>query len=204
VYWDSSRRFYADTPRKQSFSQHTNTLAILADLISGEPSRDLLLRTLAQADFAPAGLFFRFYVHSALVKAGEGDSYLDRLADWHGMLARGLTTFAETVDLPGASSRSDCHAWSASPNIELFRTVLGVDSAAPGFARVAVRPHLGKLNFVSGTVPHPKGEVGVRLERSTAGLKASVTLPPGVSGNFQWQDKERPLSPGANEFAVTR
>jgi hypothetical protein len=62
-------------------------------------------------------------------------------------------TFAEVVDRPGAPSRSDCHAWSASPNIEIFRTVLGVDSAAPGFRRVSVRPHLGKLKSAAGAVP---------------------------------------------------
>jgi alpha-L-rhamnosidase len=49
------------------------------------------------------------------------------------MLNRGLTTWAETAD---PTTRSDCHAWSASPNYELFRTVLGIDSAAPGFRRV--------------------------------------------------------------------
>ena len=203
LYWDALRRFYADTPRKEHFSQHTNTLAVLTDVISGEPARDLLLRTLEERGFAHAGLFFRFYVHCALAKAGEGDSYLDRLGDWHAMLARGLTTFAETVDTPGSSSRSDCHAWSASPNIELFRTVLGVDSAAPGFARVSVRPHLGKLNFVAGTVPHPKGEVRVRLERSGARLTAAITLPLGISGEFAWKGAVQPLSPGVNELTAS-
>jgi hypothetical protein len=65
-----------------------------------------------------------------------------------------------------------------------------------------VRPHLGKLNFVSGTVPHPRGEVQVRLERSAAGLTAAVTLPPDVTGTFQWKGAERPLSPGPNEFTA--
>src|SRR6185369_15435813 len=130
-------------------------LAVLGDVISGEPARDLIVRTLTAPGLAQTGLFFRFYVHRALVKAGEGDRYLDQLGDWRGMLARGLTTFAETVDRPGSASRSDCHAWSASPNIEIFRTVLGVDSAAAGFRRVSVHPHLGKLASASGSVPHP-------------------------------------------------
>jgi len=203
LYWDPVRRFYADAQGKQSFSQHTNTLAVLADIIAGEPARDLLLRTLAERGFAQTGLFFRFYVHCALAKVGEGDSYLDRLDDWRDMLARGLTTFAETVDRPGESSRSDCHAWSASPNIELFRTVLGVDSSAPRFARVSVRPHLGKLNYILGAVPHPQGEVRVRLEKTASGLSAFVALPRGISGEFAWKGSTRRLSPGANEFSVS-
>jgi alpha-L-rhamnosidase len=118
------------------------------------------------------------------------------------MLTRGLTTFAEIVDRPGSPSRSDCHAWSASPNIEIFRTVLGVDSAAPGFRRVTVRPHLGKLTSVAGSVPHPKGEVEVRMEPKGAGFDVTVSLPEGVTGEFGWKGTRRDLAAGVNRFAV--
>jgi alpha-L-rhamnosidase len=118
------------------------------------------------------------------------------------MLSRGLTTFSEIVDRPGSPSRSDCHAWSASPNIEIFRTVLGVDSMAPGFHRVAVRPHLGKLIGVAGGMPHPKGEVEVRMEPRGAGFEVTVSLPEGVTGEFAWRGTRRELSAGVNRFAV--
>jgi hypothetical protein len=161
-----------------------------------------MLRTLTAPGLAQGALFFKFYMNLALVKVGEGDSYLDQLGDWRGMLARGLTTFAETIDLPNNPSRSDCHAWSASPNIEIFRTLLGVDSAAPGFSRVVVRPHLNKLKFVSGSVPHPKGKVEVRLEPQGAGWAANITLPPGTPGEFVWRGTRRELAPGANRFSL--
>ena len=153
---------------------------------------------LTAPDLAQAGLFFRYYVHEALAKVGEGDRYLDLLGDWRDMLARGLTTFAENIDRPGGASRSDCHAWSASPNIEIFRTVLGVDSAAPGFRRVRVAPHPGRLTAFSGAVPHPKGMVEVAL----AGGTATVTLPAGVGGEFVWRGKRTELAPGANRVAT--
>jgi hypothetical protein len=196
LYWDSDKRMYADTPAKEQFSQHTNTLAVLAEAIGGEEARDLMVRILTAPDLAQTGLFFRFYVHVALAKVGEGDRYLDLLGDWRDMLARGLTTFAEIVEKPGSPSRSDCHAWSASPNIEIFRTVLGVDSAAPGFARVKVEPHPGRLVSYSGAVPHPKGMVEVAIEGATA----TVTLPEGVSGEFVWRGKRANLAPGANRI----
>jgi alpha-L-rhamnosidase len=198
LYWDEARQLYADTPRRQQFSQHTNTMAVLADVPAGDAARAVLLRSLTAPGLAEPGLFFRFYQHCALAKVGEGDSYLDRLGDWHGMLARGLTTFAEVVDRPGSPSRSDCHAWSASPNIEVFRTVLGVDSAAPGFGRVSVRPHLGKLKSAAGSVPHPKGNVEVRIEPGSA----TVTLPAGVTGEFAWRGVRKELLPGVNRIKV--
>ncbi len=198
LYWDSAKRLYADTPRKQQFSQHTNTLAVLAGTISGEAARDLMVRILSAPDLAQTGLFFRFYVHTALAQVGEGDRYLDLLGDWRDMLARGLTTFAEIVERPGSPSRSDCHDWSASPNIEIFRTVLGVDSAAPAFARVRVAPHPGRLTAFSGAVPHPKGMVEVAVEGGTA----TVKLPAGVSGEFLWRGKRTDLAPGVNRVAA--
>ena len=202
LYWDAGRNLYADTPDKQQFSQHTNTMAVLADVITGTPARDLMLRTLNAPGLAQAALFFKFYMNLALVKVGEGDRYLDQLGDWRDMLARGLTTFAETIDRPHNSSRSDCHAWSASPNIEIFRTLLGVDSAAPGFSRVVVRPHLNKLKFVAGSVPHPRGTVEVRLEPQGAAMAANITLPPGVPGEFVWRGARRELAPGVNRFLL--
>ncbi len=198
LYWDAGRKLYADTPKKESFSLHTNTMAVLADVATGTDAHDLIERALSADGLAQPGLFFLFYVHTALAKVGEGDHYLERLGDWHAMIERGLTTFAEVVDRPGSPSRSDCHAWSASPNIEIFRTVLGVDSAAPGFHRVSVRPHLGSLQSVSGSVPHPKGKVDVRIEAAAA----TVTLPEGVTGEFEWKSIRRELNPGVNRIPL--
>jgi hypothetical protein len=197
LYWDGGRQLFADTPAKQKFSQHTNTLAVLADVVSGQEARDLMLRILNAADLAHGELYFKFYIHQALAKVGEGDRYLDLLDDWRGMLAIGLSTFAEVVDRPGHPSRSDCHAWSASPDVEMLRTVLGVDSAAPGFAGVIVRPHLGRLSFVDGSVPTPRGPVDVRIEATGS---VSVTTP--VDGVFVWRGTRRDLRAGANAFRV--
>ena len=198
LYWDAGKQLYADTPAKQQFSQHANTLAALADVIQGDAARDLVRRILTAPDLAQTSLYFRFYLHNALAKVGDGDVYLDQLGDWRQMMANGLTTFSETLDRPGAPSRSDCHAWSASPNIGVFRTVLGVDSAAAGFRRVSVRPHLGKLNSVKGSVPHPKGSVEVALEPR----EVTIGLPPGVTGEFEWRDVRRELAAGTNRFRV--
>jgi hypothetical protein len=197
LYWDAGRELFADTPSKQQFSQHTNTMAVLADVVSGEEARALMLRTLTAPGLAQGALYFKFYMHQALAKVGEGDRYLEQLDDWRGMLANGLTTFAEVVDRPGLPSRSDCHAWSASPNIELLRTVLGVDSAAPGFSRVVVRPHLGQLKFVEGTVPHPKGLIEVRVEAA-----GNVSINSPVDGEFLWRGTRHELRAGANRFTV--
>jgi alpha-L-rhamnosidase len=149
-------------------------------------------RMLADADLAPASIYFKYYVHRAVIVAGLGDRYLDLLGEWRRMLDLGLTTWAETAE----PTRSDAHAWGSSPNVEFLRTVLGVDSAAAGFARVGITPHLGALTAVSGRVPHPKGFVDVELKRTGDLLEADVTLPTGVTGSLYWKGKSYPLRPG--------
>ena len=203
LYWDAGRRLYADTPRRAAWSQQTNALAVLAGVAPGPTAADLVVRVLEDSKLTPCSLYFRHYLYTALNKVGEGDRYLAQLADWYTMIDKyGLTTFSEMLDRPGAPTRSDCHAWSASPNYELFHTVLGIDSAAPHFSRVLVRPFLGPLKRASGSVPHPKGAIEVTLERSGAGLKAAVTLPPGVPGEFVWKGARRTLRSGPNALSV--
>jgi hypothetical protein len=114
------------------------------------------------------------------------------------MLARGLTTFAERPD----PTRSDCHAWSASPNYELLATVCGIEPGNPGFSSVRIAPHLGDLTRAEGTLPHPAGLIRVRLERAGETMQARVELPAGLRGDFVWKETTRALAPGVQEFEV--
>ena len=196
LYFDAGRRLYADTPDKKHFSQHSNVLAVLAGVSSGDEARQLINRIIADRSLVQCSYYFRHYLHSAVNLVGEGDRYPDLLAPWKAMLDRGLTTWAEKDD----PTRSDCHAWSASPNYELFHTVLGIDSAGPGFSRVLIRPFPGKLAKVSGAIPHPKGEIAVSLEQNNGRLQAVVSLPAGVTGSFVWRGQSRELHPGANSL----
>lgn len=199
LYWDDRRQLFADTAQHDAFSQHANALAVLAGVVEGQLARQVIERALQDKDLAPASIYFRYYLHQAMAKAGLGDRYLDMLDIWRRQLANGLTTWAERE---GFRVRSDCHAWGSSPNIELFRIVLGVDSADPGFSRVLIEPHLGSLSRVSGVVPHPAGFVEVSLQREGARLRATVHLPAGITGEFRWRGQRQPLRPGLQELVL--
>ena len=81
-------------------------------------------------------LYFRFYLFRALAKTGMADHYLKLLTPWEEMLQKGLTTFEEG----DYDERSDCHAWSASPNYDFLATVCGITPAGPGFRMVRIAP----------------------------------------------------------------
>ncbi|HFB98273.1 MAG TPA: alpha-rhamnosidase, partial [Bryobacterales bacterium] len=198
-YWDRGRGLYADDAEHRHFSQHANILAVLAGLVEGERARELMGKVIEDGSLAPASIYFRYYLHRAMVRAGLGDRYLEMLGPWRRMMADGLTTWAER----DFRTRSDCHAWGSSPNIELLRTVLGVDSAAPGFARVRIEPHLGRLQRASGIVPHPRGEVRVQLERAEDGaLTGRIDLPAGITGEILWRGARSALRPGLNRVKL--
>ena len=100
-------------------------------------------------------------------------------------------------------SRSDCHAWGSSPNIELYRIVLGIDSDAPGFSKVKIEPHLGSLKNASGFMPHPKGKIAVQYKQDANGKwKINIQLPPTVTGTFIWNGQPHLLHDGANNFIL--
>lgn len=198
-YWDSERNLFADTHDHRSFSQHVNSLAIIAGIVEGNEAKAVMQKTLSDTSLAQATIYFRYYVNQALWKAGMGDLLLDNLTVWKDQMALGLTTWAEMPE----PSRSDCHAWGASPNIEFFRILLGIDSAAPGFSKVRIEPALGSLTEASGTMPHPKGNISVSYKFDKRGVfTAEITLPETVTGLFIWKGKEFELKGGKQTITI--
>ena len=124
------------------------------------------------------------------------DQSMSWLGKWRGNMDLGLTTWAETSNVN--TSRSDCHAWGSSPNIEFFRTILGIDSNAPGFSKVLITPHLGSINDISGEMPHPNVKIAVNYKVNQGALQAEINLPEKTSGNFVWKEKTLPLKAGKN------
>lgn len=190
--WDPSRKLVADTPARKHFSQHANVLAVLLDAVPAAEQPGVMKTVLSDRTLTQCSYYFRYYLFRAMKKAGLGDEYLNQLGHWREMLDLGLTTWAETPE----PTRSDCHAWSAHPNFDLLATVAGIEPAAPGFQEVAIAPHLGPLEQLKATLPHPQGDIAVSYQRKGAALIADVTLPAKLSGWFYWKGKKIPLHAG--------
>jgi len=194
--WDPSRHLIADTPAHKNFSQHNNVLGILSGVVPASENKAVMRAVLSDKSLTQCSYYFKFYLFRALKRAGLGDEYLQQLAPWRQMLNLGLTTWAEKVE----PTRSDCHAWSAHPNFDLLATVAGIESSAPGFAKVRIEPHLGNLQHLEATLPHPSGEIRVAYVRKGEGLAADVTLPTHLTGMFAWHGKQSPLHGGSQHL----
>jgi alpha-L-rhamnosidase len=195
--WDSNRKLLADTPEKNEFSQHANIMAIMANAALPIDAKELIDRVSRDNSLIQATFYYRFYLLRAMKKAGLADKYVEMLEPWRNMLKLGLTTFAEKPE----PTRSDCHAWSASPNYELLATVCGIEPAEAGFKTVRIEPHLGILQWVEGSMPHPNGNISVKfLKTKSSGLEGEIILPAGLKGIFVFQNKTMDLKEGINRI----
>lgn len=194
--WDANRQLLADTPARKNFSQHANILGVLTGAIAPAEQRAVLEKVLSDTSLTQCSYYYRYYLFQAMQKAGLAGQYLDQLGPWRNMLALGLSTWAETPE----PTRSDCHAWSAHPNIGLLAIVAGIEPGAAGFSKVRIAPHLGSLHQLDASVPHPDGTISVSYVVTGDRLKARVTLPPGLTGDFVWKGKQTPLHAGEQQL----
>ena len=197
--WDSKRGLLADDIRKNSFSQHANILAILTDAIPKEDQAALLLKIADDETITQATYYFKFYLFEALKNVKLGNEYLRLLQPWYEMLDRGLSTFAEKGD----PTRSDCHAWSASPNYEFLTLICGINAQSPGFKKVRIEPWPNQLESFGGRVPHPDGMIKMDMKKKAGGkAEVIIELPKTTAGIFVWKGKESALKPGLQTIEV--
>ncbi len=185
LYFSKEKGLFADTDQKDTFSEQANTLAITSGLVDKDRAKKIIKIMLTDHSLSQCTSYFEYYFNNALRISGNGDLYLHQLKEWKDQLSLGLTTWREAPE----PSRSDCHAWSASPNIELYRTVLGIRSGAPGYKKVIIEPYPGALKIVSGKVPHPKGDIVVNIRKLSKNTAIQIVLPPGVNGALIWKGK---------------
>ncbi|RZK41104.1 MAG: alpha-L-rhamnosidase [Pedobacter sp.] len=197
--FDNSRGLFGDTPERKTFSQHANIMAVLAGAVKKDKVPLLMEKVLSDQQLSQATFYYRFYLNRALNSAGMGNLYYSELTPWRDMLKVGLTTFAENPD----PSRSDCHAWSASPNYDFLATICGITPLSAGFETVQIKPALGELTKVEGKMPIPKGEVKVAVDRSKGkNADIDIDLPKGVTGVLIWKEKRLELREGNNRFQL--
>ena len=193
--WDNEKQRVADSPYKNVFSQHANIMAILAGADLPVDKKLWLKEVANDSTLIQATIYYKFYLFMAMKKAGLSDMYIEMIKPWNEMLDNGLTTFSERLD----PTRSDCHAWSASPTYDLLATVCGIEPAEPGFKSVLIRPNLANLEWVEGSIPHPKGMISVSFRQTKQGtVSGKIILPEGIYGKYIHNGKKLKLTPGIN------
>ena len=196
--WVLEKGMFAETPKKEQFSQHTNIMAILTDAIPQGEQKIVMQKILDDKSIIQTTIYYKYYLFNALHKVGMGNQYTSLLENWTNQLDQGLTTFAETDIEP----RSECHAWSASPNHHFLKIIAGIYPKSKHFKEIMIEPHFNGLKAFKATMPHPNGEIKVELLKKRKKLIGSITLPKGTTGVFKWNGKEMQLTEGIKEIKI--
>lgn len=170
------------------------------EMARGERAGQVMAAALEDGRLIKTTIYFSYYLNRALKKAGLGDRLPDNLGAWEEQLKLGLTTWAETPE----PSRSDCHAWGSSPNIEFYRTVLGIDSDAPGFGKIRIEPSLGNLkkgirNDAPSERDHRRGLYRRQARETHRGAIHSRRC---SREPFVWKGREYPIVQSKQTFVI--
>ena len=197
--FDKTKMEMADTPEKNSFSQHASIWGVLTDAIPVDEQKQVMENVLNDTSLSQATFYFRFYLTRAMIKAGLGDLYYSQLTPWRNMLKIGLTTFAENPE----PTRSDCHGWSASPEYDFLATICGITPSQPGFKSVKIEPHMGALQHVKASMPYRESGAEIKIElqrKGKSGVHAEIDLPENLNGDFIWEGQTMKLHAGKQEI----
>jgi len=167
-------------------TRYANMFAVLYGYLSPEKEQEIKSNVLYNEQvMSIVTPYMRFYELEALCKLGEQRKVLEEIKSyWGGMINEGATTFWEKYNPAQSGSehysmynrpfgKSLCHAWGASPVYLLGRYYLGVSPTAAGYREFEIRPQLGGLEWMEGSVPTPKGKIDVTVSRKQITVETS-------------------------------
>lgn len=205
IFWSSERGLFLHHRKNGKLmdyvTRYTNMFAILFDMVDDERKELIKNNVILNPDILQITTpYMKFYELAALCEIGEQQQVLDFVREyWGGMLRLGATTFWEAYDptLPDDKhyemydrpfAKSLCHAWGANPIYLFGRYYLGVYPTEAGYEKYEIKPNLGDLEWIEGTVPTPGGNITVKMDKK----KIEITTEEKGVGKLLFQSKRKP------------
>lgn len=172
---------------RKNITRQNNILAYLFLPCSPQQKKNIYQNVILNDHVPPITTpYFKFYENQVHCQEGNTELLEDSLRNYYGaMLDLGAMTFYEEFDLSKLDveryamyghpyEKSLCHAWSASPIYLLGHYRLGVKNTGIAYNTFEVRPNLGNLKSLSGTVPVPGGKITVSADTESISVYADI------------------------------
>ena len=190
TFWDTKAQAFMhaieDGQMNADITKFPNMFAIIYDMVDDKDKHTILNSVLENSEVEPITTpYMRFYELAALAEMGQQKKVLNEILDyWGGMCRHGATTFWEKY-VPSERGlqhlamygrpygKSLCHAWGASPIYLIGKYFLGVKPTKPGYEEYEVKPALGGLKWMEGTVPTPFGSIYVKMDENSVSVKST-------------------------------
>lgn len=134
-----------------------------------------------------ASIYMEKYVLEALYLMGKSNSGYNRLMKRY---AAEISSSYST--LPEHFGKIGNHGWSGAPALIAGKYIAGIKPLSPGYAKFAITPQLGILNYVSATVPSKMGEIKVVIAKYNSDHFMNVVIPIGTSATIAVPKKNAP------------
>ncbi|MCM3634639.1 amylo-alpha-1,6-glucosidase [Paenibacillus camelliae] len=184
LFWDEEKggllHHRIDGVTQPMLTKHASMFAMSYNYLTPEQRDSVVRQVLLNPDVPKIRTpYMRFHEMGVLCEAGQHRQVLQEiLSYWGGMISLGATTFWEEYDpsltddahysMYGvAFGKSLCHAWGAGPVYLFGKYFLGVTPTSPGYETYQIRPNLGGLEHMKGTVPTGKGLISVEVDLTT-------------------------------------
>jgi hypothetical protein len=189
AFFNAERGCYVDGEGAAHASLHANMLPLAFGLVP--PEERGRVAAFVKSRGMACSVYGAQYLLEALFEAGLEDEAIelmtrDEMRGWVNMMNAGSTITMEAWDIKVKPNLDWNHAWGAAPANILPRFVLGVRPLEPGFSSILIRPQVGSLEGVQGTVPTVRGPVtvGVRREGSRS-YKLTVSIPVNATARVE-------------------
>ena len=164
VFFDGKTGLYVDGDGASHSSLHANAAALAFGLVPADKVQTVL--SFLEGKGMACSVYFAQYLLDAYCENGRGDIAVKLMSSkgersWTGMIDFGSTVSMEAWSVKAKPNLDLNHAWGAVPLNIIARDVLGVTPLEPGFKKISIRPQLGGLKYVKGTVPTVAGPVTV-------------------------------------------
>lgn len=189
-FWDKNKSAFVHNKvngvSDGTVTRYTNMFAIFFNYLTEKQQEGVKQKVILNDNIMKITTpYMRFYELEAMCTMGETNYVMQEMRSyWGGMLKEGATTFWEKYD-PNEKGvqhlamyqrpyrKSLCHAWGASPIYLLGKYYLGVKPTAAGYMGFEIRPELGDLKWIEGSVPTPNGSIKVYKDLKTIKVTAS-------------------------------
>lgn len=198
-FFNQEKGLYADDLTHECFSKHAQCLAILSGALHEAATEKLFGRMLElDAGLASPSIYFSHYLFETYALCGRTDLILEAFAPWYALAEKGLYTTPECfVDQP----RSDCHAWGAHPLYHIYVSLLGIRPAGLG-GELVIRPDLGTLERLAGSIPFRGQTIFVACEKVHDRLKVEVKIPKEMTAALCHGSCKQVLANGGGFFEL--
>ncbi len=107
---------------------------------------------------------------------------------WGFMLAGGATTLWESWAKPTTSSMN--HPMFGSIDEWFYKSILGINAAAPGFKKIIIKPQPAELSWAKGAYQSVYGTIKSNWKKTGSGFQLQATIPVNTTAEIWLPAKE--------------